>query len=145
MFPCHPPIQDRVQLLARMGAGIDASVLQAAAAEGAEAGRVAIAHAREVQAASEAARKPGIHVRGRNEPERSPSAGNPDAEASSGRSTPVYEKPDGWSRVLCQLPEQAAVTICGTEGNFLKVTTANRVIGYISQSARDHVIATQRN
>jgi hypothetical protein len=60
-------------------------------------------------------------------------------------STPVYERPDGWSRVLCQLPEDAAVTVCGTEGNFLKVTTANRVVGYISQAARDHVIATRGN
>jgi heat shock protein HtpX len=135
MFPCHPPIQDRVQLLARMGAGIDESVLQAAAEEGANAGRLAIVSAREVPAASESARA------------RSISAGQPDAEASSGAirssSTPVYEKPDGWSKVLCQLPEHAAVTICGTEGNFLKVTTADRVVGYISQAARDHVIATR--
>jgi hypothetical protein len=52
IFPCHPPIQQRVQVLARMGAGIDGSVLQAAAEEGAKAGRLAITHAREVQAAS---------------------------------------------------------------------------------------------
>ena len=58
IFPCHPPIQDRVELLARMGAGIDGSVLQAAAEEGAKAGRLAIARAREVQAATESARKP---------------------------------------------------------------------------------------
>jgi heat shock protein HtpX len=149
MLPCHPPIQDRVQLLARMGPGIDESALQAAAEEGATAGRLAIARAREVLAASDSARKPGIHVRGCTEPERSTSAGNPAAEASSGAirssSTPVYEKPDGWSKVLCQLPEHAAVTVCGMEGNFLKVITANRVIGYISQSARDHVIATPGN
>ena len=133
MFPCHPPIQDRVQLLARMGGGIDESALQAAAEEGAKAGRLAIARAREVQNARESARKPGIHVRGWNEPER----------AIPSISTPVYEKPDGWSKVLCQLPEDAAVTVCGTEGKFLKVTTANRVVGYISESARDHVIATR--
>jgi hypothetical protein len=132
-----------------MGPGIDESALQAAAEEGAKAGRLAIARAREFQAASESARKPGIPVRGWAKPERSTSAGNPAAEASSGAirssSTPVYERPDGWSKVLCQLPEHAAVTVCGTEGNFLKVTTADRVIGYISQSARDHVIATRRN
>jgi heat shock protein HtpX len=45
MFPCHPPIQDRVQLLARMGAGIDESVLQAAAEEGANAGHLAAVRA----------------------------------------------------------------------------------------------------
>ena len=49
MFPCHPPIQDRVQLLARMGTGIDESVLQAAAEEGANAGHLATVRARPVQ------------------------------------------------------------------------------------------------
>jgi Zn-dependent protease with chaperone function len=71
-------------------------------------------------------------------------------DSSSGQAipphlTPVYEQADGWSQVLCQLPDQAAVTVCGTEGNFLKVTTADRVVGYISQSARDRVIATPGN
>jgi len=66
-------------------------------------------------------------------------------QAIPSRVTPVYEKPDGWSQVLCQLPENSAVTVLGTEGDFLKVTTANRVVGYISQSARDHVIATPGN
>jgi Zn-dependent protease with chaperone function len=61
------------------------------------------------------------------------------------RVTPVYEKPDGWSQVLCHLPEHAAVTVCGTDGNFLTVTTEDRVVGYISQSARDRVIATPGN
>jgi hypothetical protein len=54
----------------------------------------------------------------------------------------MYEKPDGWSQVLCQLPENAVVAVLGTEGNFLKVTTAERIVGYIAQSRRGHVIAT---
>jgi len=315
MFPCHPPIQDRVQLLARMGAGIDPSVLQAAAAEGANAGHLANVRARPVQREGDAPReraggflgailgpskddvwrqiasdiggeyqdgglfgrdvlryqsgdweitldtftetggddsttytrmrapfvnKDGlsfkIHRAGLSAPigtflgiqdiqigdpsfdEKFVIQGNdytkvrwllgdarlkeliqvqPDLcfelryaggsedkdqlvfkccgvlndetllkklfelfstalarlvqmdsssrQAIAPRITPVYEKPDGWSQVLCQLPEHAAVTICGTEGSFLKVTTADRVIGYISQSARDHVIATRRN
>jgi heat shock protein HtpX len=144
IFPCHPSIQDRVQLLARMGAGIDESALRAAAEEGAKAGRLAIARAREIQAANASSLKPVTHVRGSKEPERSPFVGNPDAKAPKATraiSIPVYEKPDGWSKVLCHLPEDAAVTVCGTEGAFLKVTTANRVVGYISQGARDRVIA----
>jgi hypothetical protein len=56
--------------------------------------------------------------------------------------TSMYEKPDGWSQVLCQLPENAVVSVLGTEGNFLKVTTAERLVGYIAQSRRGHVIAT---
>jgi heat shock protein HtpX len=62
--------------------------------------------------------------------------------ATPPRGTSMYEKPDGWSQVLCQLPENAAVSVLGTEGNFLKVTTAERLVGYIAQSRRGHVIAT---
>ena len=53
----------------------------------------------------------------------------------------MYEKPDGWSQVLCHLPENAVVSVLGTEGNFLKVTTAERIVGYIAQSRRGQVIA----
>jgi hypothetical protein len=67
------------------------------------------------------------------------SSSNP-AMPPSGSS--VYEKPDGWSQVLCELPENAVVAVLGTEGNFLKVTTAERIVGYIAQSRRGHVIAT---
>jgi hypothetical protein len=38
-------------------------------------------------------------------------------------STPVYEKPDGWSKVLCELLEAAAVTVCGTEGRMMTPIT----------------------
>jgi hypothetical protein len=55
--------------------------------------------------------------------------------------TLMYEKADGWSRVLCQLPENAMVAVLGTEGNFLKVSTAEGIVGYIAQSRRGHVIA----
>jgi hypothetical protein len=81
------------------------------------------------------------------EPPASPDKPDTDGSSDSSRSsfTPVYEKPDGWSKVVCQLPDHATVTICGTEGNFLKVTTANRVVGYISQAARDRVIVTPAN
>jgi len=62
------------------------------------------------------------------------------APIPSGR-TVMYEKPDGWSRVVCELPEHAVVTVLGTEGHFLKVTTAEHIVGYIAQSRRDHVVA----
>ena len=57
MFPCHPPIQDRVQLLARMGAGVAESALQAAAAEGENAGHLATVRARPVQREGDAPRE----------------------------------------------------------------------------------------
>ena len=134
IFPCHPPIQDRVRLLARMSAGIDDAVLQAAAVQGANAGRLATAPAQPVHRKRDAPREIG--------PAQTDSSSGP---AISSRFTPVYEKPDGWSKVLCHLPEHAAVTVCGREGNFLKVTTADHVVGYISQSARDRVISTPEN
>jgi hypothetical protein len=55
--------------------------------------------------------------------------------------TLMYEKADGWSQVLCQLPDDAVVAVLGTEGNFLKVSTAEGIVGYIAQSRRGHVIA----
>lgn len=122
IFPCHPPIAERVQLLVRMGPGIDESLLRAAADEGATAGRLAAA-----------APKPK-----RPTPAPAPERKAPSAEMPS--SIPLYEKPDGWSTVLCQLPEHAAVMISGREGNFLRVTTANRLVGYISESSRARVI-----
>jgi hypothetical protein len=70
------------------------------------------------------------------------SSSNP---AISPSGTPVYEKPDGWSQVLCQLPEHAVVTVLGTEGNFLKVTTADSIVGYIAQSSRGQLITTSRS
>jgi heat shock protein HtpX len=71
-------------------------------------------------------------------------------DSSSGRTiypraTSVYEKPDGWSPVLCQLPEHAVITVLGTEGNFLKVTTADSIVGYIAQSSRGQLITTSRS
>lgn len=159
MFPCHPPIEDRVQLLTRMGSGIAESVLQAAAEEGANAGRLATARAQRVQVRRDTAQRSRIRVRGWTRPDSSRAVGNREeargfvqidsssstSQAIPPRFTPVYEKPDGWSQILCQLPENVEVTVLETEGDFLKVTTADQVVGYISQSARGHLIATTRN
>ena len=49
--------------------------------------------------------------------------------------TPLYEQPDGWSRVLAQLPEGAFLVPGATEGNFIRVTTAENQVGYVSRSA----------
>ena len=126
IFPYHPPISERVRLLIRMAPGIDESLLRSAAHEGAKAGQLAAAAP---------------------EPKRPTPAPAPEPEAPSPEmpsSIPLYEKPDGWSTVLCQLPEHAAVIINGREGNFLRVTTANRIVGYISESSRARVIVVPR-
>ena len=141
----HPPVEQRIEALARMSGGILPEAIARArekaacfAASSASAGAPAEPHPE---------RKPPIPIRRWTDAESS--IGNPDSAASSQAIgpgvTPMYEKPDGWSKVLCQLPKDAVVTVCGTEGNFLKVTTADRVVGYIAQSARSHVIETTRN
>jgi heat shock protein HtpX len=48
---------------------------------------------------------------------------------------PLYARPDGWSRVLAQLAESAAVTVIRADGEFVQVTTADRQTGYVSRSA----------
>ena len=45
------------------------------------------------------------------------------------------DRPDTASPVLRQLPEDAVVTYCGTEDRFLRVTTADNVVGYVIASA----------
>jgi SH3 domain-containing protein len=50
--------------------------------------------------------------------------------------TAVYEQPDGWSRVLTRIPDDAVVTAVGQEGNFVRVVTKDNVTGYVASSAR---------
>jgi hypothetical protein len=47
----------------------------------------------------------------------------------------LFEKPDQWSRVVRQLPEDTIVTFGGADGQFLRVTTADDVVGYVLKSA----------
>jgi hypothetical protein len=141
-----------------MGNGIAESDLAGAAEEGANAGRLAAANARPVppepdllstdvvKLSKEKLWTPLLRVLGQESQQRERSRPQvrsqnqtPAVDAISPRITPVYEKPDGWSNVLCQLPDNAAVTVLGTDGNFLKVSTATQIVGYISQSARDHL------
>jgi heat shock protein HtpX len=165
IFPSHPPLQERIELLARMGSGIAASALKAAREAGDrihEAGPGLI-DLDAPQADTKAARP-------RLEPDNEPAGLVDDAlptvyEQPDGRSrrddgftrlydrpadgshvllpppeadhalTPLYEQPDGWSRVLAQLPESAVVIPVAIEGHFIRVTTAEHQAGYVSRSA----------
>ena len=49
--------------------------------------------------------------------------------------TPLYEQPDGWSRVLQRLPADAVVQPAGREGAFIRVLTNDGVTGYVSRLA----------
>ena len=46
----------------------------------------------------------------------------------------LFERPTTASPVLRELPEDAVVTYCGAEGGFLRVTTADNVVGYVVAS-----------
>jgi heat shock protein HtpX len=141
VFPSHPSLERRVELLARMGSGIAPSAIQAAQDAGAK-----------VRAAAEEI----TEARGTNDEETTEPM-SPNYEGSSGLSDSsddavpphvlappsadahalisLYERPDGWSRVLAQLPESAAVIPMATEGHFVRVTTADDQTGYVSRSA----------
>lgn len=104
-FPSHPPLEERVELLARMGNGIAPSAIQAA----------------KDAAASYVFRSAPLRIQ--------------PAAAADHALTPLYEQPDAWSRVLAQLPESAVVIPIATEGHFIRVTTAEHLAGYVSRSA----------
>ncbi len=141
VFPSHPSLERRVELLARMGSGIAPSAIQAAQ----DAGAKARAAAEEITEAT-----------GTNDEETTEPL-SPNHEGSSGlsdssddgvsphvlaapsadahRLISLYERPDGWSRVLALLPESAVVIPMATEGHFVRVTTADDLTGYVSRSA----------
>jgi heat shock protein HtpX len=129
-FPSHPPLEQRIELLARMGNGITPSAVEAArdaaASVHASAGRPTETTATNDHAFS------GLYQRsGDVAPQHrlAPSSGDVH------RLTPLYEKPDGWSRVLAQLRESAAVMPIAIEGAFVRITTAEGQAGYVSRSA----------
>ncbi len=49
----------------------------------------------------------------------------------TGSQTTLFEKPDAASAVLAQLPSGALISVFGTEGDFLRVVTADDKFGYI--------------
>ena len=120
VFPSHPSLRARIELLGRMGSGISPSALEAAIEAGAATRRI------EPEASTPApslADMPAGPV---------PPSTNEEAPRVR-RMTPLYERADGWSRVLAQLPPDAALTVTGTEGNFIRVTTADHLSGYVSR------------
>jgi heat shock protein HtpX len=129
LFPSHPPLAERIALLARMGSGIEPSALEAAVAA---ATRIRQAEASRLEAVA-----PASVVRPAPVPTHTPSAtGRSDGnDRSNDARTPLYEKPDGWSRVLARLSPDAAITPLAREGNFVRVATEANGIGYVSSTA----------
>ena len=138
ILPCHPPVKARVDLLARMGTGIPASALEAAANVGEEAGFRNKLEQSAAVAPPPAAPQGHILVRGWIPAEDTSVTFDREDEGDPAL-TIVYEKPDGLSTILTRLPEGTAVSFGGTEGNFFQVVTADRISGYIARSARPHL------
>jgi Zn-dependent protease with chaperone function len=149
VFPSHPSLEKRVELLARMGNGIAPSAIQAARDTGA---RVQPAksgpdevHAplsgpvcNETASSTQTTEPTGATDDGFTRLYDRPNDGS-DVPALLSEDVhpliPLYEQPDGWSRVLAQLPESAVVIPIATEGHFIRVTTAEHPAGYVSRSA----------
>ena len=135
LFPSHPPLGERIELLARMGSGIAPSALEAAI----EA--VATIPQAEPQSVEVPAAVPTTPPELAHSPTENEDADRLIENASAARPvreyswTPLYEKPDGWSRVLAQLPLDTPVNVTGTEGNFIRVTTAHNLSGYVSSAS----------
>ena len=142
LFPTHPAIESRVDVLARMGAGLD----RAEVAKALEAGQ----RHQQAQAAEEGGRSakalrggrpryPGIET----VPAETADAG--DANPASGTATtraqavpgiPVYERPDGWSAVLAQLDVGTEVARSGAAvGEFLEITLPDGRSGWVARTA----------
>jgi heat shock protein HtpX len=125
-FPSHPLVKDRIALLARMGDGIpDRALLEAATA--------GITHLLPSVPHHPGARESdGGRIHQRLEPVRAF-----DERIVPGTQfrltdhvTPLYEKPDGWSRVTLQLSSGTIVAFDGLDGHFARVEI-DRMAGYI--------------
>ena len=148
VFPSHPSVKKRVELLARMGNGIAPSAIQSATDAGArfkptKSGLDEVHAPPPDPACDETAPSGQTGESTGTSDDRftrlydRPEAGShlQAAAAADDALTPLYEQPDGWSRVLAQLPESALVTPITIEGQFIRVTTPDHQAGYVSRSA----------
>jgi heat shock protein HtpX len=134
VFPSHPPLEDRIELLAKMGSGIPKAALDAAIEAGRQMRHTASMN---VESASGADSSEQGTVSSGERPMLG--AIRPEAPADERaprpRTIPLYERPDGWSKVLAELDESAALTPLGEDGSFVHVVTADNIRGYVSSSA----------
>jgi hypothetical protein len=133
IFSSHPPIEERVALLAGMGSGIAPSVLRDAEGAGARyrsGGTVATTVKTDQVAVGQPETDELAVAKGAlsDEPRRPP-AGFRLSEAG----TTLYEKPDATSPAMAQLEEGALITVLETEGDYLRVLTADDSFGYIAR------------
>ena len=117
-FPSHPPIAERIALLARMGSGIAPEALRAAAEAGAKLRQTVVVESAQRAKVSE------------DMPE-----GITSYLRLTGAITLLYAAADAASAVEAQLPGGARVMLLGVDGDFLRVKAADHTVGYISGAA----------
>jgi heat shock protein HtpX len=110
VLPSHASLKARIELLARMTNGIAPAAIQAARAA---AARVQLAAYR---------------------PETAQPAQAPEPTGFDGV-TRLYDRPEDGSRLLALLSDEVVVKLHRREGDFVEVTTADGMEGYIRRSA----------
>jgi heat shock protein HtpX len=172
LFRTHPPVAERVELLASMGTGIPASVRERILKLASEWSLSASHSADEPDDWRPAVGAGAMALTGISDPTpvgapRPPaplpeSIGAPASEpepsvdpadlvvcrhAPLGEplrvcecDVPLYERPDGWSRVVDRLERGSVVTARGREEGFLRVSTGEGVVGYLGWDLRLAVV-----
>ncbi len=145
----HPPLEERVEVLARMGSGISPEALQAAQIAGVtfrrEAPRAAGSERdwsqRPVADADARSRgaEVGEQIGGPRSPRESATPLFPSADVASyirvgERPAVLYERPDSASAVQARLATGTVLALRGVVGDFLWVETSQRIAGYLPRS-----------
>jgi heat shock protein HtpX len=134
LFPSHPPVERRIELLARMGSGISPADLRRAEAAGAEAAaKIASVSAAVKATVAEQMSAMSAMSAGEQSADTRQIDERPPKPAGT---TPLYEQPDGWSRVLEQLSPGADVRPIRRQGDFIRVLANGGLTGYVASSAR---------
>jgi heat shock protein HtpX len=120
VFPSHPSLVRRFDLLARMGNGLAPSTIQKAREAGARFQR---------------------NEAGLTRDQASPKLPGDDTASMQMRAASgfegfmrLYDQPSHGSRLLALLPEDAVVSLEGREGEFMRVKTKDGTEGYLLQS-----------
>jgi hypothetical protein len=128
---CHPPMSERVALLAGMGAGIPISVLDDAHMQGEQFSQ----QHQELVLEHRPDSRSRIFGLPDDEPNDSIDSTAEIAFRLTATTTPVFEQPDTSSRVVQRLSAGALVTVREVAGRFLAVIMQDERFGYISDSA----------